>query len=75
MRTLHRMRLAIPTPSIRPRYRIRRQRAVYCAIPTASRIVHGRKTNCVLATIGLFVSVFKLFTRLLSLLGWRDASD
>jgi modulator of FtsH protease len=34
-----------------------------------SRIVHGGETNYVLATVGLFVSVFNLFTSLLSLLG------
>jgi modulator of FtsH protease len=34
-----------------------------------SRIVHSGETNYVLATVGLFVSVFNLFTSLLSLLG------
>ncbi|MDM7951412.1 Bax inhibitor-1/YccA family protein [Hydrogenophaga sp.] len=34
-----------------------------------SRIVSGGETNYVLATVGLFVSVFNLFTSLLSLLG------
>jgi modulator of FtsH protease len=34
-----------------------------------SRIVNGGETNYVLATVGLFVSVFNLFTSLLSLLG------
>lgn len=34
-----------------------------------SRIVNGGETNYVLATIGLYVSIFNLFTSLLSLLG------
>jgi modulator of FtsH protease len=34
-----------------------------------SRIVNGGETNYVLATVGLFVSVFNLFTSLLSLFG------
>lgn len=34
-----------------------------------SRIVNGGETNYVLATVGLFVSVFNLFVSLLSLLG------
>ena len=34
-----------------------------------SRIVNGGETNYVLATVGLYVSVFNLFTSLLSLLG------
>ncbi|WP_291010866.1 Bax inhibitor-1/YccA family protein [Hydrogenophaga sp.] len=34
-----------------------------------SRIVSGGETNYVLATVGLYVSVFNLFTSLLSLLG------
>lgn len=34
-----------------------------------SRIVHGGETNYVLATVGLFVSAFNLFTSLLSLFG------
>jgi modulator of FtsH protease len=37
-----------------------------------SRIVHGGETNYVMATVGLFVSVFNLFTSLLSLLGMRS---
>lgn len=39
-----------------------------------SRIVHGGETNYVLATVGLYVSVFNLFTSLLSLFG-IGASD
>ncbi len=34
-----------------------------------SRIVNGGETNYVLATVGLFVSLFNLFTSLLSLMG------
>jgi modulator of FtsH protease len=34
-----------------------------------SRIVHGGETNYVLATVGLYVSIFNLFTGLLSLFG------
>ncbi len=34
-----------------------------------SRIVNGGETNYVLATVGLYVSVFNLFTSLMSLLG------
>lgn len=35
-----------------------------------SRIVNGGETNYVLATVGLFVSLFNLFTSLLALLGF-----
>ena len=34
------------------------------------RIVNGGETNYVLATVGLFVSLFNLFTSLLSLFGF-----
>jgi modulator of FtsH protease len=34
-----------------------------------SRIVKGGETNYVMATVGLYVSVFNLFTSLLSLFG------
>ena len=34
-----------------------------------SRIVQGGETNYVLATVGLFVSLYNLFTSLLSLFG------
>ena len=34
-----------------------------------SRIVHGGETNYVLATVGLYVSIFNLFTSLLGLFG------
>ena len=40
-----------------------------------SRIVNGGETNYVLATVGLFVSVFNLFTSLLSLFGIGGSSD
>lgn len=40
-----------------------------------SRIVNGGETNYVLATVGLFVSLFNLFTSLLSLFGWGGSSD
>ena len=37
-----------------------------------SRIVNGGETNYVLATVGLFVSAFNLFTSLLSLFGMNN---
>jgi modulator of FtsH protease len=40
-----------------------------------SRIVNGGETNYVMATVGLYVSVFNLFTSLLSLLGFGGSSD
>jgi len=40
-----------------------------------SRIVHGGETNYVLATVSLYVSVFNLFTSLLSLLGLGGGDD
>lgn len=40
-----------------------------------SRIVNGGETNYVLATVSLYVSVFNLFTSLLSLLGVGGGSD
>jgi len=40
-----------------------------------SRIVHGGETNYVLATVGLYVSVFNLFTSLLSLFGFGGADE
>lgn len=40
-----------------------------------SRIVHGGETNYVLATVGLYVSVFNLFTSLLSLFGMGNSDD
>ena len=40
-----------------------------------SRILHGGETNYVLATVSLYVSVFNLFTSLLSLLGFGSSSE
>ncbi|MBI5258208.1 MAG: hypothetical protein HY855_17015 [Burkholderiales bacterium] len=40
-----------------------------------SRIVSGGETNDVLATIGLRVSTFNLFTSLLSLFGFGSADE
>ncbi len=40
-----------------------------------SRIVGGGETNYVLATVGLYVSIFNLFTSLLSLLGFGGGDD
>lgn len=40
-----------------------------------SRIVHGGETNYVLATVGLYVSLFNLFASLMSLFGLGGAED
>ena len=40
-----------------------------------SRIVNGGETNYVLATVGLYVSVFNLFTSLLSLFGFGGSNE
>jgi modulator of FtsH protease len=40
-----------------------------------SRIVHGGETNYVLATVGLYVSIFNLFTSLLSLFGMGGSDE
>lgn len=40
-----------------------------------SRIVLGGETNYVLATVGLYVSIFNLFTSLLSLFGFGSADE
>lgn len=40
-----------------------------------SRIVNGGETNYVMATVGLYVSVFNLFTSLLHLLGFGGGSS
>ncbi|WP_310388191.1 Bax inhibitor-1/YccA family protein [Roseateles sp.] len=40
-----------------------------------SRIVNGGETNYVLATVGLFVSIFNLFTSLLALFGFGGSDD
>jgi modulator of FtsH protease len=40
-----------------------------------SRIVHGGESNYVLATVGLYVSIFNLFTSLLSLFGMGGSDE
>ena len=40
-----------------------------------SRIVNGGETNYVLATVGLYVSIFNLFTSLLSLFGFGSSDE
>jgi modulator of FtsH protease len=40
-----------------------------------SRIVNGGERNYVLATVGLYVSIFNLFTSLLSLFGMGGSDD
>ena len=40
-----------------------------------SRIVTGGETNYVMATVGLYVSVFNLFTSLLSLFGFSSSGE
>jgi len=40
-----------------------------------SSIVNGGQTNYVLATVSLYVSIFNLFSSLLSLLGFGGSSD
>jgi modulator of FtsH protease len=40
-----------------------------------SRIVNGGETNYVMATVSLYVSVFNLFTSLLSLFGLGGANE
>ena len=40
-----------------------------------SRIVNGGETNYVLATVGLYVSIFSLFTSLMSLFGFGAGDD
>jgi modulator of FtsH protease len=40
-----------------------------------SRIVNGGETNYVMATVGLYVSIFNLFTSLLSLFGFGGSDD
>jgi modulator of FtsH protease len=37
--------------------------------------VTGGETNCVLATVGLYVSIFNRFTSLLSLLGFGSPDE
>ena len=40
-----------------------------------SRIIHGGETNYVLATVGLYVSIFNLFASLLSLFGMGGSDE
>ena len=40
-----------------------------------SRIVNGGETNYVMATVSLYVSVFNLFTSLLSLFGFGGSDE
>jgi modulator of FtsH protease len=40
-----------------------------------SRIVNGGENNYVLATVSLYVSIFNLFTSLLSLFGFGSANE
>ena len=40
-----------------------------------SRIIHGGETNYVLATVGLYVSIFNLFASLLSLFGLGGSNE
>jgi modulator of FtsH protease len=40
-----------------------------------SRIIHGGETNYVLATVGLYVSIFNLFSSLLSLFGLGGSDE
>jgi modulator of FtsH protease len=40
-----------------------------------SRIVSGGETNYVMATVSLYVSVFNLFTSLLSLFGFGGSNE
>jgi len=40
-----------------------------------SRIVHGGETNYIMATVGLYVSIYNLFSSLLALIGFGNSSD
>lgn len=40
-----------------------------------SEIVHGGETNYIMATVGLFVSIFNLFTSLLHILGFMNSDE
>ena len=40
-----------------------------------SNIIHGGETNYIMATVTLFVSIFKLFTSLLHLLGFMSGDE
>lgn len=40
-----------------------------------SNIIHGGETNYIMATVGLFVAIFNLFTSLLHLLGFANGQE
>ena len=40
-----------------------------------SAIIHGGETNYILATIGLYVAIYNMFTSLLHLLGFAAGED
>ena len=40
-----------------------------------SRIIHGGETNYIMATIGLYLSIFNIFVHLLSILGIMGGDD
>lgn len=40
-----------------------------------SNIIHGGETNYIMATVGLYVTIFNLFTSLLHLLGFMNGED
>jgi modulator of FtsH protease len=40
-----------------------------------SNIIHGGETNYIMATVGLFVTIFNLFTSLMQLLGFMNSDD
>lgn len=40
-----------------------------------SNIIHGGETNYIMATVGLFVTIFNLFTSLMQLLGFMNSND
>ena len=40
-----------------------------------SNIIHGGETNYIMATVGLFATIFNLFTSLMQLLGFMNSDD
>lgn len=40
-----------------------------------SNIIHGGETNYIMATVGLFVTIFNLFTSLMQVLGFMNSDD
>ena len=40
-----------------------------------SRIIHGGETNYIMATVGLYLSIFNIFVHLLALLGFASGDD